>query len=302
MRRVVAFVLMLAAFVAIAVSMAMNYSFWTAQGVDAATSRVLGAVSIMIDVFKALLPLAIAWAWIERFRLGAGIATLLFMGCLAFSFMSALGFAAWTRGEMGESHAAQTLRYAAAKTDLENVNRQLATVVAVRATPVVLASVERAKQDKRWQTSEQCRDATTGASRTFCAAYGDLQIEVASAVERDKTERLRAKLQSEIDALIKVGARLSGDVQAGILSNFSGMRQTRVQKGLTLLVALVVEGAAGFGLFLASLPLRGVKPSLDVTVERDRSRDVLAKRLASAKSSTRPTRLVRTSDGQLMIE
>ncbi|MBS0251580.1 MAG: hypothetical protein JSR78_11025, partial [Proteobacteria bacterium] len=261
-----------------------------------------GAVSITIDIFKAFLPLAIAWAWIERYRLGAVLAALLFSGCLVFSFMSAIGFAAWTRGATVESRAAQTLRYDAAKKELDNVNGELAMVAKVRPTPVVVASLDRAKQDRRWQSSEECKDATTASSRTFCASFADLQVEFAAALERDKFEARSVTVEAEIDALIKSGARLDGDIQAGILSRFSGVGVRRVQKGLILLVALLVEGAAGFGLFFASLPLRGLKPGLDATVERDRSRVLLAKRLAAAKAATRPTRLVRAADGQLMIE
>jgi hypothetical protein len=77
-----------------AASMFMNWSFWTGQGADASTSQVLGAVSIGIDVFKASLPLVIAWAWSARLRLGCVIGIVFFCGCLAFSLFSAVGFAA----------------------------------------------------------------------------------------------------------------------------------------------------------------------------------------------------------------
>jgi hypothetical protein len=72
-----------------AASMFMNWSFWTGQGGDASSSQVLGAVSIGIDVFKATLPLVIAWAWPARLRLGCIIGIMFFGGCLAFSLFSA---------------------------------------------------------------------------------------------------------------------------------------------------------------------------------------------------------------------
>ena len=68
MRIIVAVVLFLAALLAIAASMGMNWAFWTAQGANAEMSRVLGAVSITVDIFKAVLPMVIVWAWAERLR------------------------------------------------------------------------------------------------------------------------------------------------------------------------------------------------------------------------------------------
>jgi hypothetical protein len=61
-RRLVSAICALAALLLIAASMGMNYVFWSGQGADEWTGRVLGAVSIGIDGFKAALPLIIAWA------------------------------------------------------------------------------------------------------------------------------------------------------------------------------------------------------------------------------------------------
>ena len=73
MRWVVSGLFVVAALLLIAASILMNWTFWTGQGADAQSSRALGVVSIGVDIFKATLPLIIAWAWRERLRLGVVI-------------------------------------------------------------------------------------------------------------------------------------------------------------------------------------------------------------------------------------
>src|SRR5580700_9333498 len=71
MRALISAICVAGALLLTAASMFMNWSFWAGQGgADASAAQVLGAVSIGIDVFKASLPLVIAWAWSARLRLG----------------------------------------------------------------------------------------------------------------------------------------------------------------------------------------------------------------------------------------
>ncbi len=302
MRVIVAIILLVAALIAVAASMGMNWSFWTAQGVDERTSRVLGAVSVMVDIFKATLPIVIAWAWAERMRLGATIATVLFCGCLTFSFITAIGFASWLRGAATGNREAVTLRYNAANGELGEVAGRLLTLKSMRPRAVIEEAIERSKQDRRWASSGECKEATVEASRTFCVGLGDLRVELASSIERDKLQRRNSDLAKEIDQLVKSGARLDNDLQPAILARLSGVRLTRVQHMLVLLVAVVVELSAGFGLFLALLPLRTNPARIGVMQSRPRMKANLARRLGAAKAPSKPTRLVRNPDGQLMIE
>lgn len=302
MRRVVAGLLFVATLVAITASMRMNWTFWSAQGVNAETSHVLGAVSIMVDLFKAPLPVVIAWAWAGRMRVGAAIATAFFCGFLLFSLMSAIGFASWMRGATTENRAAASLRYTAAKVELGEADQGITQLSTTRPATVIGASIERAKQDRRWANSAGCKSARTESSRTFCAGLGDLLIELAASQARDKLQRRRTELRGEIDGLIGSGARLESDLQASILSRIFGVQLDRMQNALVVLVAVIVELSAGFGLFLASLPLR------DAALEnggrragRSKKSD-FAKRFAAANTFSTPTRLVRNPNGQLMIE
>lgn len=302
MRRVVAGLLLVAALAAIAASMGMNWTFWTAQGVSSGTSRVMGAISVMADIFKAALPMAIAWAWTEGKRVGAAIATAFFCGCLTLSFMSAIGFASWLHGAATEGRAAASSRYAAARGELDEAIQSLARLSPTRPVTVVGASLERGKQDRRWTISDGCKTARSESSRSYCAGIGDLQIELAGSQERDKLERRRAELHSEINRLIGGGARLENDVQAGILSRVFGVGISRVQTGLVLLVAVIVELGAAFGLFLASLPLQGSQENLAGWWWRRRAKSDFARKFSQMKRQSKPTRLVRDVSGRLMID
>ena len=191
--------------------MFMNWSFWTGQGGDASASQVLGAVSIGIDVFKASLPLVVAWAWSARLRLGCVIGIVFFCGCLAFSLFSAIGFAASSRGAVTGSREAVSLRYQAAEQELREIKERVASLGTVRPRAVIAAAIARAKQDRYWSSSNECKDATTEASRAFCRSLGDLRIELAAAVEVERLQERSPLLRTEVDDLLAAGARTEHD-------------------------------------------------------------------------------------------
>ena len=101
----------------VAEAMRMNYAFWSQQGGDAVTGRMLGEVSIAIDVFQAILPLIIQNAWIDSNRPGYVVATVFLCACLVFTFVGAIGFAEASRGTAIGNRQAVSLRYTAAVHD-----------------------------------------------------------------------------------------------------------------------------------------------------------------------------------------
>ena len=298
MRHVATFLLYAAALLAIAASVGMNWTFWTAQGVDVATSRVLGSVSVMVDVFKATLPMAIAWAWAERRRVASSIALVLFSVCLTFSMVSAIGFATWLRGAASGNREAASFRYKEATSQLNYVNATLGTLPYFRPSAVVGEALDRAKRDKRWLASHECT-AVNLSSRGFCATFANLHGEWTSSIEREKLQARRAVLRGEIDQLARSGASLDNDLQAGILARLSGLDLSRVQNMLVLLVAVVVELGAGFGLLMAQVPLGNRRQAAQDPTLRPRQPMTLT--LAPSQRPA-PTRLIRTASGQLMIE
>ena len=296
MRIVVASICVVGAGLLIAASMAMNWTFWTGQGPDEASARVLGAVSIGVDVFKPMLPIIVAASWLQGQRLGALIATVFFAGCLAFSFFSAIGFAASSRGAVTGGREAKALRYQEVQKDLKGIKAQIEALGAVRPGPVIEAAINHARYDRRWSNSKECTDATAVTSRAFCQSMADLRGELAAVSEARNLRDRESTLQRDGDLLLAAGAKLEQDPQARLLAHLSGLGLERVQTSLTVLLALLVEFGAAFGLYLATLPLRGGPPAPPVP-PADAKLTV-----TPPPSLSPPMRLIRGPDGQLMIE
>ena len=257
MHRLITGVCLAGAVLLTAASIYMNWSFWIGQGSDASSSQVLGAVSIGIDVFKASLPLVIAWAWSARLRLGSLIGIIFFTGCLVFSLFSAIGFAASSRGAVTGSREAVSLRYQAAERELREIKERVTSLGAIRPRAVIEAAIARAKQDRLWSSSNECRDATVEASRAYCRGVGDLRIELAAAVESERLRDRGAALKTEVDIFLAAGARNEQDQQAGLLARLTGVglgTGADVDRG-------AVRGAGrirfGFRVVSALLPMRG---------------------------------------------
>jgi hypothetical protein len=285
-----------------AASMFMNWLFWTGQGADASAAQVLGAVSIGIDVFKASLPLVIAWAWSARLRLGCIIGIVFFCGCLAFSLFSAIGFAASSRGAVTGSREAVSLRYQAAEQELQEIKARVASFGTIRPRAVIEAAIARAKQDRYWSSSNECKDATTEASRAFCRSMGDLGVELAKAIEIERLQERGPLLRTEIDNLLAAGAQTDQDQQAGLLSRLTGFGVVRVQTSIVVLFAALVELGSAFGLFLALLPMRGFPRSAQIAQARHNTTEIRAVLAPLPIRRDGPTRFARAADGQLMIE
>ncbi len=298
MRWIIAAIGLVAAALLFAASVSMNWSFWTAQATDAASAHSLGAVSIGLDLFKTMLPVVIAWSWTKGHRLGAVIATVFFGGCLVFSFASALGFASSARDAVTAGRETKALRYAAAEQELADSKNRLTKLSASRPQSVVEEAIARAQQDRRWTSSKECREATAEASRVFCQEVGDLRIELAAAVESEGLREREQNLKQEIDRLLADGARLDKDPQAGVLAKLTGIGIARMQTVLVVLLALLVEIGAAFGLFLAMLPLRTRDPRPAAAI------GLVAEPRARAEPLRLPppTRFIRAPDGRLMIE
>jgi hypothetical protein len=282
--------------------MFMNWSFWAGQGADASAAQVLGAVSIGIDVFKASLPLVIAWAWSARLRLGCAIGIVFFCGCLAFSLFSAIGFAASSRGAVTGSREAVSLRYQAAEQELREIKERVASLGTIRPRAVIEAAIARAKQERSWSSSNECKDATTEASRAFCRSIGDLGVELAKAVEIEGLQERSPLLETEIDNLLAAGARNDQDHQAGLLARLTGFGVGGVQTSIVVLFAALVEFGSAFGLFLALLPMRGFPRLAANARESHEATEIEAVLAPRPIRRDGPTRFARAADGQLMIE
>jgi hypothetical protein len=87
--------------------------------------------------------------------------------------------------------------------------------------------------------------------REFCQGFRKLEAERANALQAEKLnakiEEINAKLAKTNGSTVMAEA----DPQASVLSKMTGMELEKIQMGLTLFVALLIEIGSGFGMYVA---------------------------------------------------
>jgi hypothetical protein len=251
MRIVASLLGVLAGFMVITASGAMNWMFMTAQGKTPVGGQILGIVSIAVDIVKALLPFLIATAWAHRQWLRTLLGTGVFGLFFTFSLLSALGFVAANRGAVASSRAIVISQFQLASNELEDTETRLAALGITRPEAAVKAEIERVKQDRRWRSSQACDSTRPRASRNVCAQMFALDGELARAeAARGLQERVES-LKQEIKSFQDRGPGEDKDPQAGFIAHLSGLEILQAQQVLSAFMAIMVEIGAASTLFLA---------------------------------------------------
>ncbi len=256
MRFLVAVVSAGAALAFIAASAWMNWVFMTSLGKSEFEQNILGAVSVAVSAFIALLPTLLVWAFRERRILYIILGLPVFVAFAAFSLSSAVGFAAKNRGSVSEDRALASVKLAGVKHDIAEAETKLKAFGTFRLSAVIEESLRGLEQDRRWQSSKSCQEATTDASRSFCKGYFDLKAEAAQASEAARLERRMAGLKSESRQLEEQGAGREADNQAAVLARLLGLPAEKVERGMMLFLAVLVEIGAALGLYFATGHMR----------------------------------------------
>jgi hypothetical protein len=273
MRFLVVLVSLSAALTLIIASGMMNWVFMTSLGRSEFEQHILGAVSLAISVFIALLPTLLLWAWRERRMLYFSLGVLVFASFAAFSLSSAVGFAARNRGSLGEDRMLATTRLVEVRRTVAATDAALKELNGVRAVPVLQEVLRGLEQDRRWQSSKSCEAATAEASRSFCKDYFDVKAEMAKAGERERLVGRLAELARERGRLEDMGAGREADSQAAVLAQLLELPTGEVERGLTLYLAVLVEIGAALGIYFATghirpEPRRYARPGrVPVTIE-----------------------------------
>lgn len=252
MRSTLSIIGITAALVMCAVSGVMNYLFMASLGKTPLEGYVLGAASVAADVIKALLPFFIAWSWAEKRMVAAVSGTLALVFFAGFSLLSAVGFAADNRGTLVESRESKTQAYSRVQSRLADADARRSDLPAHRPAAVVTEEIGAHRQNRRWQATEECTNATEPESRAFCAEHFRLRAELATANESDRLAEQITSLQSESETLRQSGGAHGVDPQVSLLSRITGQQPEPVRLALTIAVALLVEIGVSLGLFLAS--------------------------------------------------
>ena len=240
----------LAALVLLSASATMNYLFASSLGRSPHEAIVLGVVSVGIDVLKAVVAVALGYAARERRWGFFCVGSLAFALFTALSLTTALGFTASNRGAVTGERERHTNRLANIETRIAELRSALKALPAHRPLAIVEEALAVAHVDARWTASRQCT-AAQSAARQFCAEVGQLRTERAAGLEARRIETLIIAQETEAERLRGAGFGLSSDPQARALARAIGLDEVQVQRGLMALLALVVEVASGFGVYLA---------------------------------------------------
>ena len=230
----------------------MNWLFLSSLGKSPLEGHVLGAASAAADVLKALLPFFIAWSWAAGRVVASVSGTLAFLFFAGFSLLSAIGFAADNRGTLVDGREGISLAYSRVQASLANAEARHSALPAHRPAAVIGEELSAHRQNRRWNTTKECANATESDSRAFCAEYFRLRAELAAANESDDLAEQIASLQAESAKLRQDGAGQDSDPQVSLLSRITGQKPEPVRLALIIAVALLVEIGASLGLFLAS--------------------------------------------------
>jgi len=242
-----------AALTLIGASGLMNYAFMTSLGKSEAERQILGVVSIAVSAFLALLPTLLLWATRERRMVYVLLGVPVFLAFAAFSLSSAVGFAAKNRGSLSEERALATARLVSVTHDIAESEVKLARFGAFKSSSVVIEALHGLEQDRRWQSSKACEAATAEASRSFCKSYFELKGEAARSSE---AERLEAK---------------------------------KVERGLMLFLAVLVEIGAALGLYFATGHMRTQASSFHA--QRGRGQTVIEGEVLNVRPQSTSARL-----------
>ena len=240
----------LAASVLLLVSAAMNWRFGYSLGHSELDSQLLGLASAASDCLKALIPFFLFAALRNRQWSQAIAAALLWAVCLTYSLTSALGFSAINRADTTGQRAAVAAVYGDMKAELDKTREKLSWVPQHRPAGMVAQEVEVLKQNKRWDMSKSCTDATSGPSKAFCGQFHTLLAELGAAQEADKLQGRIDEVRGKIETATSGVALAAIDPQVDTLSSLSGQNKALVQTGLILMVALLVELGSSLGFYV----------------------------------------------------
>jgi hypothetical protein len=251
MRHVLGIAGVTAAAVLLIVSAAMNWRFGYTLGKSDFESHLYGAASAAADCFKALLPFFIFAALRNRSYSQALGGALLFAVCFSYSLTSSLGFAALNRADTTGSRALRAETHQDLRAELDRTREALKALPARRPAATVKAEIEAFRQNSRWAQSEECSNATSAKSMSYCEGYYKLTAEYAIAEQAEKYEAKITQLSARLSGIDPQSAVKATDPQSQVLAGLTGRSTEEIQTSLTVLIALLVELGASLGFYTA---------------------------------------------------
>ena len=241
----------LAACVLLLVSAAMNWRFGYSLGRSEFDGLIYASASVAADCLKALVPFFLFSAIRNRAWSQAATAAIVGVVVTAYSLTSALGHAALNRNETSGHRIVEAQAYTALKSDLKRAQDQLSWIPQHRPPASVGAEMDSMKTQRLWTSTDGCKQVDIRAARTFCQKYQALVGEMEYGKKAETTEARIAEVQSSLGKLHATAASSDADPQAAVLAKLFGLDVDRVQFGLIIFVAVLLEVGSGMGLYMA---------------------------------------------------
>jgi hypothetical protein len=213
------------------------------------TEFVYGTLSIVVDLVKIALPLAVALLWRNGERIFALLGAVFWTGAVAFSICAAIGFAASTRNHMrgiGQHGIDKRQAWEAKIVILEGSLDRLGLH---RPAAVVQADIGSLL---RTPGLEDCKVINGPVTREVCPKLDQLKRELVASKE---AARLEADLVAGREALSNLPSLgIVADPQSTALNQLTGFGEDVIRNTVAVLIAVLVEfgSALGFSLFVAA--------------------------------------------------
>src|SRR5262249_56698691 len=107
--------------------------------------------------------------------------TLGFAVCLVVTLAGGIGTIAASSDKSLATRKNISVTYADQRRELERLRNERVHLPVHRPVGTIQSEMAAARVDRRWSSSSSCNDATTTASRIFCADYARLEGELAAA-------------------------------------------------------------------------------------------------------------------------
>ena len=254
---------------AIGASAVMNYHYMAGEG-SSGQGQILGAVSVVLDLGKAVLPVLIAAAWASGAWWRAGLGSVFLVLLVLFGLASALGFGEASKGGRVATREGASAMLASVDIEIAGLETKLSGLQAHRSLPEAEAALKAAwlapvvdGQRARGTLAVVSKHCTTISAATVepCRALQAIVMEVATAGEGARIEARLTDLRHEQRRLRVLGAGQDADPQASVIRRLVGSLipdpdLATVRAVVVGVLAVLLEGMSAFGLYLAGIHQR----------------------------------------------
>lgn len=225
-------------------------------GFQTSTSQIYEYASLSVDVMKALGLFAVATAIYARVYSAAGLALVIWIGCMLWALNASMGFVSHTYSKTMETRGAAAESWTQTKSEIDRLSQRMSWIPQHRPAGAVAADIEAQKVNALYARSKSCSDATLLDSRDFCRDFHALNRELASAQESARMETDIAKARERLATLTKTEA---ADPWAAMAAKLYGVSTDEASLGRATFIALLLEAIASFGFFIFWHPLSVIR-------------------------------------------